>query len=224
MKHLPQVLIATFIAAMLFRPLMAESPSLQINELLNFFDRIRKELSLAETDEEKQKILRRARKKVLEMIDVEEVGKLSLGDHYKQLNEEQEERFLILFHKLMAHKIVQTSIPTQSLSSLNQPIEVVGQRRKRDPRFKKQATIVETRLNAGEVAFEINFYLYKKKRTYYLYDITLDGASLLLDYQKQFDEIITKKGIDYLLEKLEKRYQELYPENGASRLYPSLNG
>lgn len=202
------------------QPVAADSPTLQVQELLVFFDRMRTELSAAETDEEKQKVLRRARKKVLEMIDMEEVGELSMGDHFKKMDEEQKAKFFQLFHKLMAHKIVETNIPTGSLSAIDRPVEIVGQRRKRDPRFKRQATIIETKLYADEVVFEINFYLTKKKRAYYLYDITLDGASLLLDYQKQFDEIIRKKGMDYLLEKLEKRYNELYPENGSSRLTP----
>jgi phospholipid transport system substrate-binding protein len=49
--------------------------------------------------------------------------------------------------------------------------------------------------------------LYKSKQGWRIYDIEIQGVSLISTYRSQFDEILRKKTVDDLFAKLEK------PEN-----------
>jgi phospholipid transport system substrate-binding protein len=53
----------------------------------------------------------------------------------------------------------------------------------------------------------MQYKLYKSKQEWKIYDIEIQGVSLISTYRSQFDEILRNKTIDDLLVKLEK------PEN-----------
>jgi ABC-type transporter MlaC component len=71
------------------------------------------------------------------------------------------------------------------------------------------AIVIHTKIVNDKVWYYIDFYLHKAGKKYKLYDVYVDGASVLMDYQHQFYDIIETKGFSYLLDRLNARFKEL---------------
>ena len=183
--------------------------SKQVRDFLQKIDRMRVDLASAKTDTAKDKIIRKARKNALRMLDIEEIARLSLGKYFFQFTPDQKEDFLKFFEELMAHQVVMAHVPPNTVSTENTSVEVIEEKKVRDRVFKKNAYVVRTRFPEKEVFYNIDFYLHRKKREFKLYDIHVDGASILLDYKKQFYSIIQKKGSDYLIDRIKEKVETL---------------
>ncbi|MES0489772.1 MAG: ABC transporter substrate-binding protein [Leptospirales bacterium] len=186
-----------------------QKQSKEVREFIKRIDRMREDLADAKTDAAKDKIIRKARKNVLRMLDIEEIARLSLGKYFFKFSPDQKEDFFKYFEELMAHQVVMAHVPPDKISSKNADIEVIDEKKRRDKVFKKNAYVVRTRFPHKEVFYNIDFYLHKKKREFKLYDIHVDGASILLDYRKQFYSIIQKKGSDYLIDRIKDKVDTL---------------
>ena len=210
MKKLIAMLLTVLIVQ---TPLLAQNADRDIKGMVDYFERLQKELARAETEDTRQKILKSARKRALSMIDTELIARLSLGNHYERLTEDQQEEFIDSFNALFAHHIVETHIPTEKIVANPVKVTVLSRMKRYDPYFFQQAEVVKVSVTKGKAVYRASFYMVKHWSGYKIYDIHLDGASLLMDYRLQFQSIIQEKGFDYLLEKLRGRLQEFH-DNG----------
>ena len=203
-----------FLGIVMFQgALSAQGADKDIQAMVDYFERLQKELKIAKTDEMRQKILKNARKRALSMIDAELIGELSLGELYQKLSEDQQEEYIDAFRSLFAHHIVETHIPTDKLVQEPVKVQVISRIKRYDPYFYQQAEVVKVIVTKGKSIYRVSFYMLKYWSGYKIYDIPLDGASLLTDYRHQFQGIIMQKGVDYLLEKMNERLEQFH-ENG----------
>jgi phospholipid transport system substrate-binding protein len=186
------------------------SPAMQeVDSLLQYINKTRDEIKSFPSEQKKQTIFKKARKRFLMIIDTEFVAKLSLGKYFQELTSEEKKEYINIFHELMAFNIVKTYIPVGTIIEEDIIVELMYDEHRNDRVFNIDANIIHTRFSSKRVWYYIDFYLHQAGKKYKMYDVRVDGASVLLDYRHQFEEIIRSKGVKYLLDRLRSKYKEL---------------
>ncbi|MCS6971587.1 MAG: ABC transporter substrate-binding protein [Turneriella sp.] len=203
------------IAILLFPALLLAGEGLDyMQNIINQFENLRAELAENFTPEKRREVTGRARELALQILDIEEIGKLALGKHYEKLSPAQQKEFLGLFHELMANRVVEANIPSQKVISAKIPIEIIDEHTENDDVFGKEAIVVNTRVPHRKQSFKVEFYLYRAADGLKLYDVHIDDASTLLDFRNQFSSIIRKKGYPHLVKLLRQRIRKIQQSDG----------
>lgn len=180
-----------------------------MQNIINSFEGLRSELAEDFTPEKRKDVSSRARDMALNILDINEIGKLALGKQFDKLTPAQQKDFLGLFHELMANRVVEANIPSQKVLTAKIPIEIIAERVETDEIFGKEAIIVNTRVPHRKQSFKVEFYLFRSTEGLKLYDVHIDDASTLLDFRNQFSSIINKKGYRHLVKLLRERIQKI---------------
>ena len=78
-------------------------------------------------------------------------------------------------------------------------MKVLPARGKQDP----EETVVRTQfVRAGGQPLPIDFTMHQKDNVWKVYDITVEGVSLVMTYRSEFDAIVKQEGIDGLIKRL----------------------
>ena len=151
---------------------------------------------------EKKDIDQQAKKKeiveiVTPMFNFSLMSKLTLGKkHWPGLTKTQKNKFTELFTKRL-----KDSYLDKMMLYTDEKIEY-----KESVQVGKKVQI-PTILTSKDNKISMLYKLYKSKQGWRIYDIEIQGVSLISTYRSQFDEILRRKTVDDLLAKLEK------PEN-----------
>lgn len=131
---------------------------------------------------------------VTPMFDFALMAKLSLGKKYwPDLTEENKERFTELFIKrLRTSYLDKLTVYTDEKVTYEPPVQV------------KKKIHVPTYLISKEKKISMRYKLYKSKLTWKIYDVEIQGVSIIRSYRAQFTAILEKATIDELLLKLEE--------------------
>lgn len=180
-----------------------------MKDVIYQFETMRGELVDDFSQENRKKVSQKAKKLALKILDVNEIGRLSLGKYANKITKKQKDEFFRLFHDLMAGRVVEANIPNKKILSSKIPIHIMTSETVKDRIFQKQAIVVKTRVPHKRINYFVDFYLFETKEGLKLYDIHIDGASTLLDFRNQFARIIRKKGMNYLINRLRQRLKQL---------------
>ena len=143
---------------------------------------------------DKQKALKLAEEKVLPYIDFEQATRLAVGRPWNQATPEQKKRLVTEFRNMLV-RTYSNAISTYE----GQTLKVLPARGKQDP----EETVVRTQfIRAGGQPLPIDFTMHQKEGTWKVYDITVEGVSLVMTYRSEFDAIVKQKGIDGLIQAL----------------------
>lgn len=143
-------------------------------------------------------------------VDFKAMGRLMLGAHWKSASDEQRDRFTAEFRSMLA-RIYGKSIALydgQKLEFL--PFE---------PGRKANLAKVESKVNKADgTGLPIDFRLrFKDSDGWKIFDITVDGISLIKNYKSSFQREIAQVGLDGLLENIAKRGNKKKAEQAAGQ-------
>jgi len=151
---------------------------------------------------EKKDIDQQAKKKkiieiVTPMFNFSLMSKLTLGKkHWPGLTKDQKEKFIELFTKRLKDSYLdKMMLYTDEKIKYKASVQI------------KKKVHIPTILTSKDNKISMLYKLYKSKQGWRIYDIEIQGVSLISTYRSQFDEILRSKTVDDLLAKLEK------PEN-----------
>jgi len=151
---------------------------------------------------EKKDIDQQAKKKkiieiVTPMFNFSLMSKLTLGKkHWPGLTKDQKEKFIELFTKRLKDSYLdKMMLYTDEKIKYKASVQI------------KKKVHIPTILTSKDNKISMLYKLYKSKQGWRIYDIEVQGVSLISTYRSQFDEILRSKTVDDLLAKLEK------PEN-----------
>ena len=131
---------------------------------------------------------------VTPMFNFSLMSKLTLGKkHWPGFTKEQKERFTELFTKRL-----KDSYLDKMMLYTDEKIEY-----KESVQVGKKVQI-PTILTSKDNKISMLYKLYKSKQGWKIYDIEIQGVSLISTYRSQFDEILRNKTANDLLAKLEK--------------------
>ena len=142
------------------------------------------------------------RKKVMavaeERFDFAEMSKRVLGPQWRKLSSGEQSHFTGLFTTLLEHAYI-GKIEDYS----DQKVAF------REQRVKDDRAQVETDIIDNNVVIPVSYIMILKGGEWMVYDIVVEGVSLIRNYMEQFKEIIRKDGYASLLKQVEDKILEL---------------
>ena len=73
----------------------------------------------------------------------------------------------------------------------------------------EHAVVKSKVVTAARDEFTLDYHLFKQKGKWMVYDVVIEGVSLVSNYRSQFNKTITSNGYDSLLKKLQSKNEEL---------------
>ena len=153
-----------------------------------------------------RKVVELAEQKVLPHFDFMRMTRLAVGRNWAQASEAQKEQLTREFRTLLVRTY------STSLSQYrNQTIEVKPSRIAAQD---TEATVRTAVIQQGGPPIPIDYSMEKTASGWKVYDVVIDGASLVTTYRGSFNDQIQKGGIDGLVKTLQAR-------NGAGGAAPA---
>ena len=151
-----------------------------------------------------QKVVALAEQKVLPHFDFTRMTRLAVGRNWSQANDAQKEALTKEFRTMLVRTY------SSSLTAYkNQTIEVKPT--KMSP-SDNETTVRTQVIQQGGPPIPIDYAMEKADTGWKVYDVVIDGASLVTTYRGSFNEQIQKTGIDGLIQTLRERNM---PPGGA---------
>ena len=146
---------------------------------------------------DKQKALELAEQKVLPLIDFKEAMALAMGRSWKQATPAQQEQLVNAFRSMLV-RIYSNAIERYR-----------GQTMKVLPvRMQPGATEVAVRnqyLSPGQAPTLVEYSMRKGPDGWKIYDIAVEGVSLVLTYRSEFENVTRTSGVDGLIKRLQEK-------------------
>lgn len=147
-----------------------------------------------------EKKRRQALKRTISAIfDYNEMSKRSLGKHWNQLEQEEKVRFAELFAELL-----ENSYAGKIESYNNEKIVYIKEQFDGD-----YAEIKSKVVTAKRDEFTLDYRMIRQNDRWMVYDVVIEGVSLVSNYRSQFGRIIKTNGYAGLVKKLETKNGEL---------------
>ncbi len=138
---------------------------------------------------------RKIRQAVDERFDWEAISRRALARHWKKRTAEEKKKFIVLFGELLER----TYLDKVSDYS-GQKVIYVGERV--DGGYAVVSVKIITTKNE-EVS--VDYRVRRRGKDWYVYDVSIEGVSLVNNYRVQFNNIIMKSSYQGLLERLEAK-------------------
>jgi phospholipid transport system substrate-binding protein len=159
-------------------------------------DAIKSDQQLAAGD--KTKALKLAEEKVLPLIDFDEATRLAVGRSWAQATPEQKKRLVAEFRGMLV-RVYSNAIQPYG----GQTIRVSPVRMRPDD---TEVTVHNQFVRAGggkPVGFDYS--MHKTDQGWKVFDIVVEGVSLVLTYRSEFDNVVKQEGIDGLIKRLAQK-------------------
>src|SRR5262249_38286117 len=126
-----------------------------------------------------------------------EATRLAVGRSWSQASKEQQEKLVTEFRRML--------VRTYS----NAISRYEGQTMKVLPsRYKPEDTDVTIRnqyIKPGQQPVQLDYSMHKTPEGWKIYDIVVEGVSLVLTYRSEFDAVVKQAGIDGLIKRLTEK-------------------
>jgi len=171
------------------------SPEQLVQKITNeVLEAVKGDKQLAAGD--KQKAVKLAEEKVLPYIDFEEATRLAVGRAWAKATPEQKKKLVAEFRNMLVRTYSNAIGEYQG-----QNLKVLPSRGKQDP----QDTTVRTQfVRPGAPPLPIDFQM-RNDGGWKVYDIAVEGVSLVLTYRSEFDAVMKQEGIDGLIKRLAQK-------------------
>jgi phospholipid transport system substrate-binding protein len=145
----------------------------------------------------RQKAIQLAEEKVLPYIDFQEATRLAVGRSWREATPEQRKRLVDEFRSMLVRTY------SNALHGYEgQEMKVLPSRVKPG---ETEATVRNQFTRAGGKPVPIDYQMRKTDNGWKIYDITVEGISLVLTYRSEFDQVVKQEGIDGLIKRLAQK-------------------
>lgn len=134
------------------------------------------------------------------VFDFKEVSRRALARNWRQLDSDQQEAFVDLFTKLLGNTYldqVQEAYKNETVAYDSQEIH-----------DSKPLARVKTRILSKKGDIPVDYSLKKIDGRWRIYDVRVEGVSLVKNYRTQFDEILMNESPEKLIERLKQKVEE----------------
>lgn len=177
----------------------AGEPLEKIRETVNNVLAILSDESLQGSTELRREKIRQV---VYQRFGFEEMAKRSLGRHWRELNEDQRQEFVGVFSDLLERSYIGKVESAGTDSQVNYVRETID-----DEGYASIQTVI---ISNRESRFEVEYRLLKHESNmpWEVYDIVIEGVSLINNYRTQFNNIIHRSGYDGLVKQLRLKQEQ----------------
>jgi phospholipid transport system substrate-binding protein len=142
---------------------------------------------------------KRIRELMDSFVDYAELGKRTLPSNWASLKPKDQQRFVDQFKKMIQRSYVKKFNPdTVFTVDLNPATETAPD----------GSVVVKSTIHSGKSEASVNYAFHQGKGRWFAHDVVIDDISMVKNYRKQFNDIITKDGFEGLMTKLEKKNRE----------------
>lgn len=138
---------------------------------------------------------------VLPHFDFETISASVLGKYWKRLDADQQRRFRDAFKLLLLRTYANALVDNMDRKIEFEPV--------RAPPDATDVTVRTSIPQDGEFPIPVNYSLELIGNQWKVYDVEIDGLSLVANYRSTFAKEINKSGLDGLIKLLEQRNKEL---------------
>jgi phospholipid transport system substrate-binding protein len=131
---------------------------------------------------------------VTQGFDFREMSQRVIGKEWKSLPPEKQDYFQVLFTKLLENAYI-----GKFENYSGQEIHYTGERVKGD------RAIVSTQIEDNGQLIPIDYIMTKKDAKWMVYDVNIEGVSLVRNYMEQFKSILRRDKFDGLVKLLEEK-------------------
>ncbi len=195
-------LLEVALACLLVLPVAGETwAGLATDQLKGAIDRVVKTLDdPAYKGEDKAPARRRAVRKVAnDIFDFGEIARRSLARHWQSLTDKQREEFVMLFADLLERSYI-SKIELYG----GEKILYTGERVEGD-----QASVATRIITKNGTDVPIDYRMLKRGDRWLVYDVNIEGVSLVSNYRTQFNKIIQTASYNDLVQKMRTKQDEL---------------
>jgi phospholipid transport system substrate-binding protein len=146
---------------------------------------------------DKQKALKLAEEKVLPYIDFEEATRLAVGRAWASATPEQKKKLVGEFRNMLVRTYSNAIEAYQG-----QTLKVLPARKQDSA---DEATVRTQFIRASGQPLPIDFTMRKTEKGWKVFDIVVEGVSLVLTYRSEFDAVVKQEGIDGLVKRLAQK-------------------
>lgn len=150
-----------------------------------------KELKQPEKAEERRHLLEKV---VAARFDYTEMSRRALGAPWNQLTDQQKQEFVDLFRTLLINSYAD-KIETYS----GEGVQYLNER------TEKEYAEVRTKVLSGKTEVPLDYRLINKADDWRVYDVVVDGVSLVNNYRGQFTKILRASSYSDLVDQLRKK-------------------
>jgi phospholipid transport system substrate-binding protein len=152
-----------------------------------------------EMKKQEQKRRQALKKTISRIFDYGEMAKRSLGKHWNQRTPAERKQFVDLFASLL-----ENSYAGKIESYNNEKIVYIRENVEGD-----HAEVKSKVVTAKRDEFTLDYRLLNENGKWMVYDVVIEGVSLVSNYRSQFNRIITANGYSELVKKLQTKTDEL---------------
>lgn len=156
-----------------------------------------KELKAPDRAEERRQQLEKV---IGNRIAYDEMAKRSLGPQWEQLNEEERQEFVRLYAQLL-----RDTYSSRFDRYSDEKVEFLQETLQGD------YAEVRTKLTSSKFSLDVDYRMLQRAGDWRVYDIVVDGISLVHSYRGQFTKIIRTYSYEELVAKLRQKTGELKP-------------
>jgi len=172
-------------------PAGAGEPTEQVRETVDEVIRILNDQRLKSPakKEERRKLIRAT---VEKRFDFEEMAKRALGIHWRKRTPAEQKEYVNLFSDLLENTYVRKVERYE-----NEKVNYLSEKTEGD------YSVVKTRIiTTKEVEIPVDYKILKKGGKWGVYDIIIEGVSLVNNYRTQFSQIISSGSFEELMKRL----------------------
>lgn len=131
-----------------------------------------------------------------ERFDFREMSKWTLARSWRQASPEEKERFVELFKEQLGNTYLSAIKEYQ-----NETVSVVREKIRDDQKYAQ----VDTVIHGPNQEIPVDYKLYLKGDEWQVYDVVIEGVSLIRNYRSSYQSIIRRQGISGLLAQMEEK-------------------
>ena len=151
---------------------------------------------------QEKKLASQVTKSVRGFLDVSELGRRSMRDHWSKLSKKQHKAFLTVLTELIEKNYV-----LGLRSNLDYAVEYSSEKKDGDNILVE--TAIQDKASTSSRAISVDYVLHKHKGKLRAFDVITDGVGLVENYRAMFNKLIAKEGFEGLLSRMKRKRDSL---------------
>ena len=146
---------------------------------------------------DRQKAIKLAEEKILPHVDFDEATRLAVGRGWKEATPEQRKKLVAEFRNMLVRTYSNAISAYEGQTMKVQPVRMKP--------GDTDATVHNQFIRPGARPVLVDYSMRKTDKGWKIYDIVIEGVSLVLTYRSEFDAVVKQDGIDGLIKRLSQK-------------------
>jgi phospholipid transport system substrate-binding protein len=193
LKRIPHILVLGCMLALAIQASAGQSPMQSVQTAV---DAILGILTNETLDKEEKRSKMRAI--INKRFDFRAMSQRTLATNWKKASKDEQQQFVGLFAQLIQNSYI-GKVEAYTSETVEYPAE----------KIKGKRAVVDTLIITSSTEIPVNYKVYLKNDEWRVYDVIIEGVSLISSYRSTYQEIVKKDGFPGLFVKMEEKLKEL---------------